>query len=106
MLMAKKIELAPDLKFTSIVQARTYFKNILNSTALNQRVSDGEFESLRLLYQAYCAKTNWPVNSSPKAFFPKYEQREGFTTKCFGVEFVDGTNGIFSLDKALSAVAN
>src|ERR1035438_1611254 len=43
---------------------------------------------------------------SPKAFFPRLEQREGFTTKCFGVEFENGTSGSFSLDKALSAVAN
>lgn len=104
--MAKKIELAPDLKFSSIVGARTYFRNILNSTLLNQHVSDGEFESLRLLYQEYCAKTNWPMNSPPSAFFPRLEQGEGFTTKCFGVEFEDGTRGVFSLDKALSAAAN
>jgi len=68
--------------------------------------ADGEFESLRLLYQGYCAKTNWPINSPPKAFFPTHERREGVTTKCFGVEFADGTNGTFSLGKALSAVAN
>jgi len=104
--MVKKIELAPDLKFSSIIQARTYFRNILNSTELNQCVSDGEFESLRLLYEAYCTKTNWPITSPLKAFFPRYEQGEGFTTKCFGIEFENGTNGKFSLDKALSAVAN
>jgi hypothetical protein len=105
-MMAKRIELAPDLKFRSIVHGKTYFENILNSTGLNQRVSDGEFESLRLLYQGYCAKTDWPINSPPKAFFPTHERREGITTKCFGVEFADGTNGTFSLGKALSAVAN
>lgn len=104
--MAKKIELAPDLQFSSIDQARTYFRNILNSTELNQRVSDGEFRSLDLLYRAYCSKTNWPVTSAPKAFFPRHEQGKGFTTKCFGIEFEDGTSGRFSFDKALSAAAN
>ncbi len=104
--MAKGIELAPDLKFSSIIQARTYFRNILNSTELNQRVSASEFESLRLLHEAYCAKTNWPITSPLKGFFPRHEQGEGFTTKCFGIDFEDGTNGKFSLDKALSAVAN
>lgn len=104
--MAKKIELAPDLNFTSIDQGRTYFRNILNSTEINQRVSDREFKSLNLLYRAYCAKTNWQINSSPKAFFPRHEQGKGFTTKCFGIEFEDGTSGRFSLDKALSTVAN
>jgi len=104
--MIKKVELADDLKFDSIAQARIYFRNILNSTDLNQPVSAGEFESLRRLYEAYCIKTGWPINSSPKSFFPKHEQGTGYTTKCFGIEFEDGTNGRFSLDKALSAVAN
>lgn len=103
--MAKKIDLAPDLKFDSIAQARIYFNNIKNSNALNESVSDGEFRSLRLLYEGYCAKTNWPLNSSPKSFFPAYEQQNGFTTKCFGVEFEDGTKTNFSLEKALTAVA-
>jgi hypothetical protein len=104
--MAKKIELGPDLRFASIDQGRIYFRNILNSTELNQRVSAGEFESLRLLYEAYCAKTNWPITSPLRAFFPRHERGEGYTTKCFGVEFEDGTEGRFSLDRALSAVAN
>lgn len=104
--MVKKIELAADLNFVSISQARTYFRNILNSTELNQRVSDGEFRSLNLLYKAYCAKTKWQIKTPPNAFFPRYEQGKGFTTKCFGIEFEDGTSGRFSLDKALSMVAN
>ena len=104
--MAKKIDLAPDLKFSSILHGKTYFQNILNSTELNRHVSEGEFESLRLLYQAYCAKTNWRIKSPPRAFYPRLEQGHGFTTKCFGIEFEDGTKDRFSLDKALSAVAD
>jgi hypothetical protein len=106
MMMVKRIELAPDLKFDSITQARTYFDNIKNSTPLNERVSEGEFKSLRLLYERYCATTSWSINSPPAAFFPTYEKRNGATTKCFGVEFEDGTKVSFSLDKALTAVAD
>ena len=103
--MVKKIELADDLKFESISQARIYFRNILNSTDLNHHVSEGECLSLRRLYEAYCDKTAWPIESPPKSFFPKHEKGNGFTTKCFGIEFEDGTHGIFSIDKALTAVA-
>jgi hypothetical protein len=106
MMMAKRIDLAPNLKFDSITHARTYFDNIKNSTPVNTPISAGEFTSLQLLYEGYCARTNWPLRSSPKAFFPMHEQRNGCTTKCFGVEFEDGTKASISLDKALSAVAN
>jgi hypothetical protein len=103
---AKGIHLASDLTFDSIAQARIYFRNILNSATLDQHVSPGEFQSLSRLYGTYCVNTNWPTKSPPIAFYPTLEQGRGFTTKCFGVEFKDGTKGRFSLDKALSSVAN
>lgn len=103
---AKKINLGPDLKFKSISEAKTYFEKILKGTPLNQAVTNTEFKALKLLYEAYCAKTNWRVPSPPKAFFPTYEQQKRYTTTCFGIEFQDGKKGRFSLDKALTAAAN
>jgi len=104
--MAKKIDLGPGLSFESIAKAKDYFDRILKGTPIDQRVTDTEFKSLKTLYEAYCTKTNWPLHSPPKSFFPTHERQKGFTTKCFGVEFEDGKSGRFSLDKALSAVAN
>lgn len=104
-MIAKKIELGGGLKFASIGEAKTYFDKILKTTPLEQRVTDAEFKALKLLYEAYCIKTNWPMPSSPKAFFLTYERQKGYTTKCFGIEFEDGNTGKFSLDKALSAAA-
>jgi hypothetical protein len=43
--------------------------------------------------------------AEPVAFAPKLEQKPGYTTKCFGIEFANGDKGQFSLDKALSAAA-
>jgi hypothetical protein len=88
-MVAKKIDLG-DLKFGSIVEAKIYFDEILKATPINQRVTNVEFNSLKLLYEGYCAKTNWPMPFPPKAFFPIYEQQKKFTTKCFGVEFRNG----------------
>jgi hypothetical protein len=104
-MVAKKIELSPNLKFASIAAGKTYFGAMLERVPVGQRVTKEEFDALKLLYEAYCAKTNYPMPSPPKAFFPKYEQQKGYTTKCFGVEFEDGSSNRFSLDKALTAVA-
>jgi len=105
-MVAKKIDLGPEVNFKSIAKAKNYFGGILKDTPIDQRLTDTEFKSLKALYEAYCTKTNWPLRSPPKSFFPTYERQKGFTTKCFGVEFEDGKSNRFSLDKALSAVAN
>lgn len=105
-MVAKKIDLGTGLKFASIAEAKVHFDKILKGTPLDQRVTNAEFKALKLLYEAYCSKTNWPMPSPPKAFFPTYERQKGYTTMCFGIEFEDGNKGRFSLDKALTAVAN
>jgi hypothetical protein len=103
---AKKIALSSGLEFESITEGKAYFDKILKATPIDQHVTQTEFDALKLLYEAYCAKTDWPMPSRPKAFFPTYEQQKGYTTTCFGIEFQNGERTRFSLDKALSAVAN
>jgi len=105
-MVAKKIDLGTGLKFPSIAEAKNHFGKILQDTPIDQRVTKEEFDALKLLYEEYCSKTSWPMLSSPKAFFAKYDQQKGYTTKCFGIEFEDGGTDQFSLDKALLAVAN
>jgi hypothetical protein len=105
-MVAKKIDLGTDLKFPSIAEAKNHFGKILQDTPIDQRVTKEEFDALKLLYEEYCSETSWPMPSPPKAFFPTHEQQKGYTTKCFGIEFEDGSTHRFSLDKALSAVAN
>lgn len=103
-MVAKRINLGPELEFETITKARNHFSVILNNTQIDQRVTSSEFDGLKRLYEAYCAKTDWPLPSPPKCFFPMYEKQKGFTTKCFGVEFENGKKDRFSLDKALSSV--
>jgi hypothetical protein len=102
---SKQVYLAPDLKFDSITSARLYFRNVLNSTNLNEYVSKDECRNLTRLYEVYCRGTDWPISSPPVAFYPMDEKGPGYTTKCFGVEFADGTRQRFSLDRALTIAA-
>lgn len=104
-MVSKSIDLGGGLRFESVKVGKAHFEHILKSTATNQYVTAQEFDELRRLYDGYCSATNWPVASSPVAFFPQHERGPGFTTLCFGIKFQDGSTGRFSLDKALSAVA-
>ena len=98
----KSIDLGPGLQFSSITAGRAHFKPILDATPIGQYATPQQFAELKVLYEAYCTNTSWPLPSPPVGFGTMLEQ---FETKCFSVEFADGSKGRFSLDKALSAVA-
>jgi hypothetical protein len=104
-MVSKTIDLGVGLKFESITSAKMHFDPILKNAALGQHFTGQEFQDIKTLYDEYCRKTNWAVKSPANAFFPKNEVGKGFTTRCFGIEFKDGSTDRFSLDKALSAVA-
>ena len=105
-MVSKTVDLGNGLKFNTIGDAKKHFADILDSKVLEQRFSGQNYNEVAALYEAYCKKTNWPIPSPVAGFFPKYERGKGFTTKCFGIEFLDGSIDRFSLDKALSAVAS
>jgi hypothetical protein len=105
-MVSKTIDLGAGLKFESITAGKMHFEPILKDAALGKHFTGQEFQDIKSLYDAYCVKTNWVVKSPVTAFFPKNETGNGFTTKCFGIQFEDGSTDRFSLDKALSAVAN
>jgi len=102
-MVSKDIDLGNGLKFESISSGKMHFAKMLKETELGKPFTGREFQEIAALYEAYCRKTNWPVRSPPAAFFPKNESGPGYTTRCFGIEFKDGSTGRFSVDKALSA---
>ncbi|MBR1227934.1 hypothetical protein JQ600_23745 [Bradyrhizobium sp. AUGA SZCCT0176] len=104
-MVSKSIDLNNGLQFHSISTGKAYFEKILNDTPLGVEVAGSDLQDLNSLYELYCKKTDWSLSSQPVAFFPMHEKGKGYTTKCFGVRFEDGSTNRFSLDKALSAVA-
>lgn len=104
--MAKPIDLGrPNLKFRSIKDGKAYFDKILQNTPDEHPVTEADFLDVLALYEVYCAKTEWPMPSRPRSFFPTYEAELNYRTRCFGIEFEDGRKDRFSLDKALSKAA-
>jgi hypothetical protein len=104
-MVSKNIDLGSGLKFESITAGKKYFEKSLKEAELGKHFAGQEFQDIGALYEAYCRKTDWILNSPPVAFFPKLESGNGYTTRCFGIKFEDGSTDRFSLDKALSAVA-
>jgi len=64
-----------------------------NGRGLKQEFSGDELADIRAVYEDYCAKTGWNLQSPPASFYPTYDRGPGYTTRCYGVIFEDGTTG-------------
>jgi hypothetical protein len=103
--MAKSVSFETGRTFATISRAKQHFAPMLDRNDIKELFSGDDLAEIAVLYRYYCAKTNWPLPSPPTSFYPTYERDEGYTTRCFGVTFADGSTGRFSLEKALRAVA-
>jgi hypothetical protein len=103
--LAKSVSLRTGRAFATVTAAKEYFSRILNSRELKQECCGDDLADVRAVYEDYCAKTGWELQSSPTSFYPTHDRGLGYTTRCFGVTFDDGTTGNFSMDKALRAIA-
>ncbi|WP_316225564.1 hypothetical protein [Bradyrhizobium sp. SZCCHNS3052] len=104
--MPKSLKIGPSLEFATITLAKKHFDPFRTGGELNQDVPPDQFSQLKLLYERYCANTDFLLPSTVAAFFPTMVKRNKGYTRCLGVRFADGTSKTFSLDKALSAVAS
>ncbi|MCX6846953.1 MAG: hypothetical protein NTU84_10455 [Verrucomicrobia bacterium] len=103
--MAKPVKLSTGRMFPTVNAAKEHFAKILKCQELKQAFTGNEHEDVEAIFFAYCAKTDWALPSMPASFYPAYDRGPGFTTRCFGVTFEDGTTGNFSMDKALRSIA-
>lgn len=104
--MAKSVSLITGRVFKTVSAAREHFAALLKGQELRAAFSGVDAADIRAAYEAYCAKTNWKLESPPASFYPTYDRGPGYTTRCYGVTFDDGNEANFSMDKALSAIAN
>lgn len=103
--MAKSVSLKTGRTFATVTAAKEHFARILDSRDLKQEFIGEDLADVRAAYEDYCDKTNWKLQSPPASFYPTHDRGPGYTTRCFGVTFEDGTTGNFSMDKALRAIA-
>lgn len=103
--MTKSVSLETGRNFPTITRAKKHFAPMLERNDIKQPFSGEDLADIAALYRDYCVRTNWPLPSPPTSFYSTHERNKGYTTRCFGVTFADGSTGRFSLDKALRAVA-
>jgi hypothetical protein len=103
--MAKTITLSSGRAFQTVTAAKQHFAKILHGQELKTAFSDEYLADIRAVYTDYCARTGWSLASTPVCFYPTHDRGPGYTTRCFGVTFQDGTTANFSMDKALRTIA-
>ena len=103
--MARSVSLKTGRVFATVAAAKEHFAFILNGQELKQAFAGDELADVRAIYEDYCAKTGWELLSPPASFYPTHKRGLGYTTRCYGVTFEDGTIVNFSLEKALRAIA-
>lgn len=103
--MAKSIRLSTGLEFASISAGSDHFKKVLDGQELAKPFNGPELADIRAAFEEYCSRTDWPVPSPPASFYPTHERGPGFTTRCYGVTFEDGSKDNFSMPKALKVIA-
>lgn len=103
--MPKSVSLKTGRAFESVSAARDHFSSLLNAQPLKEPFTGPDLADIGAAYEAYCVKTNWKLAAPPVSFYPAHGRGPGYTTRCFGVTFGNGDTSIFSMDKALSAIA-
>ncbi len=103
--MAKSVLLTTGRAFETVTAARDYFSTLLHGRLLKEPFTGDDLADIRAAYEEYCAKTDWKLPGTPASFYPAHGRGPGYTTRCFGVTFANGEAAIFSMDKALSAIA-
>lgn len=103
--MARSVTLACGPTFPTLRAAETHFARMLNDQELGKPFSGQSLAEIREVYAGYCANTGWVLRSDPASFRPVHARGPGYTTKCFGVTFEDGTTGQFSMATALREIA-
>lgn len=107
--MAKSVSLKSGLSFGTLTQAKQYFSDIREKTDPGSSVSESVKNDIIDLYNRYCSATNWPAGSAADIVvdWDNRERSPGLHAQTKAFHRVDeaGQKHVFSIDKALSAVA-
>jgi hypothetical protein len=108
--MAKKqVTLQSGTVFPTLQAAKAHFSNLRESTSVGTRLSEPERSDVLDVYRRYCEATAWPVEDAVDVTTEwDNRQRPAGTyaqTKAFAVVTASGSTIVFSVDKALEAIA-
>ncbi|HHY6930510.1 hypothetical protein QZM43_32525 [Burkholderia orbicola] len=107
--MAKQVTLAGGRTFATLSAAKAHFDAMREATSPGAKLTEPDRSDILDIYQRYCAATNWQAVDAVDVT-TKLDNRQrphgGYaTTKAFAVVTTSGATEIFSIDKALAAIA-
>ncbi len=107
--MAKRISLASGVSFQTLTAARSHFSVIREATLPGTMISDPDRSDILDVYRRYCTATNYSAVDAVEVT-TELDNRQrpwgGYnTTKAFAVVTATGKTAVFSIDKALAAIA-
>jgi hypothetical protein len=107
--MAKQVTIKSGTTFKTLRTAQEHFSKVREATGLGDRVAEPDKSDLLDVYRRYCAATNWQAEDAVDVT-TEWDNRQRAAgnyaqTKAFAVVTASGATSVFSIDKALAAVA-
>lgn len=107
--MAKQVTIKSGTTFKTLKAAQEHFSRIRETTGLGERVAEPDKSDVLDVYQRYCAATNWQAEDAVDVT-TEWDNRQRpagkfAQTKAFAVVTPSGATSVFSIDKALAAIA-
>lgn len=107
--MAKQVTLASGIGFPTLSAVKAHFSVMREATPPGTKLMDPDRSDSLDVYQRYCAATNYAVVEAIDVTTEMDNQQRphgGYaTTKAFAVVTANGVTKVFSIDKALAAIA-
>ncbi len=107
--MAKTVTTASGTTFKTLKDAKSHFGDLRKNTPIRSKLTGSDRMDVIDIYNQYCVKTNYPnVGAVEVTTENDTSPRQGgvhATTKAFAVVDANGGSHIFSIDKALAAIA-
>jgi hypothetical protein len=107
--MAKKVTIQSGVVFSTLKAAKDHFSKLREATPLGTRLSEPERSDALDVYRRYCHATKWQAEDAVDVT-TEWDNRQRpmgthAQTKAFAVVTASGSTKVFSVDKALEAIA-
>lgn len=107
--MAKQVTILSGETFPSLNAAKDYFSKIREASPVGISLLEPDRSDVLDVYLRYCAATGWKAEDAVDvlAEWDNRQRAQGkyAQTKAFAVIMKSGSTSIFSMDKALEAIA-
>jgi hypothetical protein len=108
--MARRVTIQSGVVFPTLTAAKSHFRKLRESTPLDQRLCEPERSDVLDIYMRYCGATKYPAENAVDVTTTwDNRPRSNSTyaqTKAFAVVTASGSTSVFSIDKALEAIAS